>query len=372
MLFDLSIVPHAVGGVSRYLLSLAKALSEVTPELEIDFIPVDVPAAHPGVQGPDIDCMTLKTPFYLKIPLFRRIPLRRKWEERSRATRLDIYAESAENVIYQHSGVQPEFPRGSRSVITMYDLSAFENPQWHTKETVEYAEKEAGLVNSGSSMLAISEWSGRRASEYFGLPQERIYSAGGAAEKIFSPGLPSDLLLSKMNLEAGHYLLHVGNFVPRKNIPFLLRVYARAREKGLKIPLVLVGAGTWGGLEITEDTGVRILRNISDLAMVELYRGARALLCPSRYEGLGLPVLEAFACGTPVISSNAAALSETVGNDGILLEPDDEEGWIREIIELEDRERVKELTVMSSGAVRRSWVDIAKGVCGFYRRISEK
>ena len=372
VLFDLSIVPHAVGGVSRYLLSLSNALSEVTPEMEIDFVTVDVPAVHSGVKGPEIDCVTLKTPFYLEIPFFRRFPLRRKWEEKSRATRLKKYAESAENVIYQHSGVQPEFPDGSKSVITIYDLSAIENPQWHTKETVEYVEREAELIASGSSILAISKWSGRRASEYFGLPLDRIYSAGGAARRIFSPGRPSERLLNGMNLDPGRYLLHVGNFVPRKNIPFLLRVYAAAREKGVKTPLVLVGAGGWGGLEITENPGVRIFRNISDSAMVELYRGARALLCPSRYEGLGLPVLEAFACGTPVISSNAAALRETVGNNGILLEPDDEDGWINEITELEDTGRVEELTVMSSGAVRKSWLEIAEGVCGFYRRISGK
>ena len=75
MLFDLSIVPHALGGVSRYLLSVAGALSEVADSFGIEFIPLDVPAAHPGVPGPEIDCLVLGTPFYLKIPLFRRIPI---------------------------------------------------------------------------------------------------------------------------------------------------------------------------------------------------------------------------------------------------------------------------------------------------------
>jgi glycosyltransferase involved in cell wall biosynthesis len=106
--------------------------------------------------------------------------------------------------------------------------------------------------------------------------------------------------------------------------------------------------------------------------MVDLYRGARALLCPSSFEGLGLPVLEAFACGTPVISSNAAALSDTVGSSGILLEPDDHEGWIREISKLEEPARVNELRKMSSSAVRKDWHDIARVICEFYRRISEQ
>lgn len=370
VLFDLSIVPHALGGVSRYLLSVANALSEVAPEFEIDFVPIDVPAAHPGVPGPEVDCRILKTPIYLKIPFLRRIPIRGKWEERSRSARLHAY--SCENAIYHHSGVQPVYPRACKSVITMYDLSALENPQWHTDETIEFAGREARLIKDGSSVMAISNWTGKRVKDYFGLPRDRVFCAGGAADEIFSPGHPSSGVMEKLGLEPGRYLLHVSSFVPRKNIPFLIDVYVKSREKGVEIPLVLAGAGGWGKVEVKREPGVRILKNISDNTMVELYRGARALLCPSRFEGLGLPILEAFGCGTPVISSNAAALMDTVGNNGILLEPNDSEGWIREITELEEPSRVEELRKMSSSAGRKNWQDIARSICEFYRRISEQ
>jgi alpha-1,3-rhamnosyl/mannosyltransferase len=322
---------------------------------------------HLGVPGPEVQCEILKTPFYLKIPFLRRIPIHGKWEERSRSSRLQGY--SGENAIYHHSGVQPEYPRGCKSVITMYDLSALENPQWHTDETVDFVEKEARLIKNGSSVMAISNWTERRVRDYFGLPKDRVFCAGGAADDIFSPGPPSSQILNELGLQQGNYLLHVSSFVPRKNIPFLVDVYGKSRKKGVEIPLVLVGAGGWGNVEVKKMPGVRILKNISDTAMVELYRGARALLCPSRFEGLGLPILEAFSCGTPVISSNAAALSGTVGNNGILLEPDDHEGWIREIIRLEEPERVKELREMSSSARRKNWKDIARGICRFYGRI---
>jgi len=370
VLFDLSIVPHAVGGVSRYLISVANALSETASESGIDFIPVDVPAVHSGVPGPDIDCISLKTPFYLKIPLFRRIPMRLGLEAGSRSSRLHRLAEGT--AVYHHSGVQPEFPRGSRSVITMYDLSALENPEWHTEETAYFASREAELIRAGSSVMAISNWTGKRVQNYFGLSEDRLFCAGGAADEVFSPGQPSPGIMKEMDLEPGRYLLHVGNFVPRKNIPFLLNAYRQSRETGVEIPLVLAGAGEWGSVKIEKGPGVRVLKNVSDNCMVNLYRGARALLCPSRFEGLGLPVLEAFACGTPVISSNAAALGETVGNKGILLEPDDTDGWVREICRLEEPERVAELRKLSSSAVRRNWHDIAEGICGFYRRISQK
>ncbi|NOQ21847.1 MAG: glycosyltransferase [Candidatus Aegiribacteria sp.] len=313
--------------------------------------------------------LVLETPFYLKIPFFRRIPIRKRWEERSRAERLRAYAGGRS--VFHHSGVQTEYPAGSVSVVTVYDLSALENPQWHTKETVLFAEREARLIEGGSSVMAISEWTRQRVIDYFDLPQERVFCAGGAADSIFSPGSPSSGVMEKLDLEPGRYFLHVGNFVPRKNIPFLLDVYGISRDKGVKIPLVLVGAGGWGDVAVDEGPGVRVLRNLSNRTVVELYRGARALLCPSSFEGLGLPVLEAFACGTPVISSSAAALSDTVGNDGVQLDPGDHEGWVREITALEEPERVDDLRRMSSSAVRKDWQDIARGICGFYRRISE-
>lgn len=281
-----------------------------------------------------------------------------------------MHAFSCKNAIYHHSGVQPVYPHSCKSVITMYDLSALESPQWHTSQTVIYAEREARLIESGSFVLAISNWTGRRVRDYFGLPSDRVFCAGGAADKIFSPGTPSSAVMQEFGLETGRYLLHVSSFVPRKNIPFLIDVYVKSREKGVEIPLILVGTGGWGNVEVKQGPGVRILKNISDTTMVELYRGARALLCPSSFEGLGLPVLEAFACGTPVISSNAAALSDTVGSSGILLEPDDHEGWIREISKLEEPARVNELRKMSSSAVRKDWHDIARVICEFYRKVS--
>ena len=368
VLFDLSIVPHALGGVSRYLLSVAGAILKVADKFGIDFVPLDVPAAHPGVPGPEMDCLVLDNPFYLKIPYFRRIPIRKRWEERSRAKRLCAYAGG--NSIFHHSGVQPEYPAGSISVITEYDLSALEYPQWHIKETILFAEKEARLIESGSSVMAISEWTRQRVMEYFGLPPERVFCAGGAADSIFSPGSPKAAVMEANDLEPGGYLLHVGNFVPRKNIPFLLDVYRISRDNGVNIPIVFVGAGGWGDVEVDEGHGVRVLRNISDRTMLELYRGARALLCPSSFEGLGLPILEAFACGTPVISSNTTALKDTVGNNGVQLDPGDHQAWIKEVTALEEPERVDELRRMSSAARRKNWNDIAGGICGFYRKIS--
>jgi alpha-1,3-rhamnosyl/mannosyltransferase len=355
--------------VSRYLLSAARALKEVAQEEGIEFSTLDVPAVHPGVPGPSVDCIELRTPFYLKIPFLRRIPIRRKWELHSRSRRIKQIDENCS--IFHHSGVQPEFPAGCRSVVTIHDLSALEHPEWHTRETVAFAEREVKMIRNGSRVSTNSEWTAKQVSTFFNIPLSDICVAGGAADDIFSPGEPSADTMRKLDLKIGEYLLHVGNLVPRKNIPFLVDIYYRSRERGLRLPLVMVGTKAWGSISIEHDGNVRIIENIDDRTLVDLYRGARVLLYPSIYEGLGLPALEALACNTPVIAANATALTETVGNRGMLLHPDDPEEWIQALLMLKDTGRMDELRSMAESAPGESWKDVARRLCGFYRKIAE-
>ncbi len=368
-MLDLSIVPHAVGGVSRYLLSAARELKKVAQEEGIEFSTFDVPAVHPGISGPSVDCIELRTPFYLKIPFLRRFPIRNNWEKRSRSRRIKKIAENCS--IFHHSGVQPEYPANSRSVVTVYDLSALEHPEWHTGETVVFAEKEAEMIRNGSLVVAISEWTAKQVSAYFDIDPESICVAGGAADDIFTPGDPSSDTMSRLDLKPGEYLLHVGNFVPRKNIPLLVDIYYKARERGLRYPLVMVGSRAWGNISIEHDSNVRIIENIDDRKLVDLYRGARVLLYPSSYEGLGFPALEALACNTPVIAANATALTETVGNRGMLLHPDDHEEWIQALLVLKDAGKMAELRSMAEGVPGETWRDVTKRLCGYYRKINE-
>lgn len=327
-----------------------------------------MPAVHPGIPGPPAECTELKTPLYLKVPFLRRIPIRNNWEENSRAGRL--YRRFPTCSVFHHSGVQPVSPPGSISVVTVYDLSALEHPEWHTAETVAYAKREAVMIGNGSRVAAISEWTAGKVSSFFDIPMHRICIVGGAADDIFSPGESSTDTMDRYDLKPGQYLLHVGHLVPRKNIPFLVHTYCRARKRGLDLPLVMVGSRGWGDVTIDDADDVRVISDIDESTLLDLYRGARALLLPSMYEGLGLPALEALACNTPVVASNSTALAETVGEGGMLVSPGESDRWLDAMMALMDPEKMNELRNRAASAERESWRDAAKRLCGFYRIIS--
>lgn len=125
----------------------------------------------------------------------------------------------------------------------------------------------------------------------------------------------------------GAYFLYVGNITARKNVPALLDAFASVRDK-VREALVLVGGLDYGGGEVARrlralgpDGRVKYLDHVPDEELLALYAGATALVYPSRYEGFGLPALEAMAAGCPVIATTGGALPEVVGDAGLLVEP---------------------------------------------------
>jgi len=160
--------------------------------------------------------------------------------------------------------------------------------------------------------------------------------------------------------QIGDYFLFVGTLEPRKNLERLLSAYGNyAAASGSALPLKICGGKGWGLPELESliqknnlGEQVEILGYVEDAALPGLYQNARALLMPSLYEGFGLPIVEAFSQGTPVVTSNRGAMEEVAGDGGLLVDPENIEDIASALARLtEDLELVEKL---QSRALARS------------------
>jgi glycosyltransferase involved in cell wall biosynthesis len=189
------------------------------------------------------------------------------------------------------------------TVVTVHDLAILRAPEafprWHRL----YGK--AGLtrvLRSAEAIVAVSEFTRSEVAELAEVPDERIRVVPNGVDAVFTSGGPR---------AEGDYVLAVATLEPRKN---LARVVDAAREAG--VALRVVGARGWGDVDVDGWVG-----EVPDAELAALYRGALCVVYPSLYEGFGLPVLEAMACGTPVVTSQGTAMEEVAGGAAVLVDP---------------------------------------------------
>jgi glycosyltransferase involved in cell wall biosynthesis len=215
-------------------------------------------------------------------------------------------------------------------------------PQLVTRESRRYYGGIRRAVREADAIIAVSQSTARDLLELAEAPPEKIHVVYEAADPALSPmpsGEAERIVADRYGVD-GPFVLFVGTLEPRKNVPTLLQAFALLRRE-FPTRLVLAGGRGWLSEDVFDtvrqlaiDDGVVFLGEVRPEDLRPLYCAARAVALPSLYEGFGLPPLEAMACGTPVVVSNAGALSEIVGDAGVLVRADDPDdiaqgiGWV--------------------------------------------
>lgn len=311
------------GGISRYLYHLLTELSRLrTPHRLTAFVP-ELPSSAGDWEGGSLRLRATRWPT-------RQPGLRILWEQLALPL---VCGQQRHDLLHSAAYVAPLFWRGP-SVVTVYDLSFLRYPQVFNRGNRIYLRTLASLsARRADRVLTISEHTRRDVIELLGVPAEQVVTTYCGVEDRFGP-------LDRSEVEAyrsarglpDRYVLYLGTLEPRKNVATLLRAFAHLRSSfALPHKLVLAGAPGWqyenlhaSVAKLGIDSEVCFLGFVPEHEQALCYNAADLFAYPSLYEGFGLPVLEAMACGVPVVASNAASLPEVVGDAGIQVNPLDE------------------------------------------------
>lgn len=240
-------------------------------------------------------------------------------------------------------------------VVTVHDVGVLRRPTAFNRWTRGYSRFFVPrVVRAAARVIAVSEFTKRELVEVVGVREEHVRVVpNGVGEPFVADGQRA----------AGEYVLAVGTVEPRKNLP---RLAEAARAAGVE--LRVVGERGWGDVSVNV-AGVRFLGFVPDEELASLYRGALCFAYPSLYEGFGIPVLEALACGAPVVTSSGTAMAEVVDGAAVLVDPTDSQAIAAGIAEA-IRRRDELAPLGRTRAAGFSWRSAAEATASVYRELA--
>lgn len=267
------------------------------------------------------------------------------------------------------------------TVATIYDLYHLRHPESVEKkfrlDPMLFKEK----INAVSKIIAISSFTKKDLMGLFDVPEEKISVIPlGVDPGVFKPLAETECAayLKKTFQLEGDYLLCVGAMETRKNYAGMMDAFRLILDKQPHLKLVLVGGGGWGYervlgkiLESNMEKSVRLLGYLATEDLNYLYNGARAFVFPSMYEGFGLPLLEAFACGTPSAVTNSTALPEVAGDAALLFDPAQPEDIADKVLQIiEDSGLARRLKEKGLNRIREfNWENTGRQTLQLYQNL---
>ncbi len=361
---DGRLLSYTAGGISQYTRQL---VSQIVPMLEPH---EQMTLLRSGrLPSPDLDVAKLRYASLLT-------PAHHRWEQMSLPLELLRIRPS---LVHSPDFIPPM--RGPwRRVITIHDLAFLLYPGMVTPESRAYYGQIGKAARVADAVITVSQFTASDVTRLLDADPARINVIQNGVDPSLAP-VTDQAVIDEWR--AHHrinrpYILYAGTFEPRKNLPLLVDAFARLRREH-DVLLVLLGARGW----LYEPTFecilssrvanyVRVLEDQPRSEWAIAYSAAAVAVTPSIYEGFGLPVLEAMACGAPVVSSNASSLPEVVGDAGLLFESENVDALTRTIQSVLGDE--SEATRLQEAGFQRvkefSWARSASRTLDVYRAVA--
>ena len=311
----------------------------------------------------------------------RNFPLSDEWMARLwHRARLPIPVETITgplDVFYSPDFVLPPTRRATRTLLTVHDLSFLRYPDAFVPRLRRYLERVVPR-SIGRADLVLADSAATRSDivSLLGVPPDKVQVLYSGVHPRFRPQPEpgeAERIRARYGLDGQPYVLSVGTVQPRKNYVRLIRAFTRLQTcKLADLQLLIAGSRGWLYQDILaeaekHDDRVRFLGFVDDADLPALYRHAALFAFPSLYEGFGFPVLEAMACGVPVVCSNGSSLPEVAGDAALLVDPLDT-GALAEALAraLEDTGLRQEMIARGlAQAARFTWERAARRLSSF-------
>jgi glycosyltransferase involved in cell wall biosynthesis len=327
---DVSLVAGERTGGGQYAYQLAVALARSEGQHCYRLYPVFYYIVHP-----DYPRAMLPQTRRMRVA-FRHLPpylVQKLWHREAHA-RVKEWLLGNVDVVHSTSFCVPDLSRRKRLVVTIYDVSFVTHPEFHLEENIQHCLAGTRLaLERADAIVTISEHTRRDLVERMGARPDRIVvtplAQGPDMAPVSDPG--------RLRAVRHHYrlpdrfVLFLGALEPRKNVARLIEAYSALPDiLQRQFSLVIAGSKGWLSETIRDEVArrglsgrVRFIGYVRQEDIAALYSLATVFAYPSLYEGFGLPVLEAMACGTPVLTSNVSSLPEVAGGAALLVSPTD-------------------------------------------------
>jgi glycosyltransferase involved in cell wall biosynthesis len=338
------LVPGVVGGSESYAVGL---LSRLVSREDVTVTAFALPAFVTNYPELARALATVEAPLPQGRHVVRRVLTENSWlPSQLRSSGIDV--------VHHLGGLVPRSP--VPAVVTLHDLQYLAYPEYFTTTKRGYlAMTQKRSLDKAHTVIAISEFTRLQAIERFGLDAAKVVVVPPVVTPISMPDDAERARARKTFELTGDFVLYPAATYPHKNHVTLVRAFAEvARVRDVTLVLTgASGAGAWGSARSTSariaalagELGVgdrvRMLGYVGREQLASLYAEAAMVAFPSKFEGFGLPVVEAMSLRCPVVAASSTALPEVVGDGGLLVDPDDVDAWARAMADVLDDSAVR-------------------------------